>query len=390
MASGIVTGASEDEAAIRPAAAPLVLIGYNRPRHIERCIASLRANSMARETVLYAFLDGPRVREDVSLVEEVRRIVRAAQGFLEVRIIERQENLGLSRNVIDGVTTVLAEHESVIVVEDDLVVSPSFLPYMSEALLRYRFAAGVFSVSGYNYPRRILRVGRDYPYDAFFIMRHMCWGWGTWRDRWRKADWEITDYSQLSRSASWRRSFSQGGMDLPRMLEAQTRGQVDSWAIRWTYAHFVNHAVCLVPVESFVNNMGVDGSGTHMKATGRYFHPTLNEKTRLRLPRHVYVDPLIARMYMTAERRSLGFRAYHKLARTLQKISLDIVPGIAARRQAARSGLPHEPLRHPRVAEAVGTAEAAHFMRSPQAPPPGASAPTRRDGIEGTSPRSST
>jgi hypothetical protein len=93
--------------------------------------------------------------------------------------------------VIDGITRVLSEHESVIVVEDDLVVSPAFLPYMREALKLYRFSTGVFSVSGYNYPRKILPARGDFPYDAFFVMRRMCWGWGTWRDRWRKADWEI-------------------------------------------------------------------------------------------------------------------------------------------------------------------------------------------------------
>ena len=312
----------------------------------------------------------------------MRGIVRAAAGFLEVRIIERQKNLGLSGNVIDGVTRVLADHESVIVVEDDLVVSPMFLPYMSEALTLYRFAAGVFSVSGYNYPRRILPVPGDYPYDAFFIMRHMCWGWGTWRDRWRKADWEITDYSSLSQTSSWRRSFSQSGLDLPRMLEAQAQGQLDSWAIRWTYAHFVNHAVCLVPVESFVNNIGVDGSGTHMRPSARYFHRSLNGKTGMRFPPHVYVDPLIARMYMTAERRSFAFRVYRRLSRTLRHIVPDFdAAGIADTRKAGQSR---------EAGHGAGTAEAAPFMRSGPVLPPCACVPMRRNDDAATSPRSST
>jgi hypothetical protein len=297
---------------------PIALIGYNRPRHIEGCIASLRANTEAEETTLYAFLDGPRGIEDVPLVEEVRRITHSATGFREIRIVERDRNLGLSRNVIDGVTRVLAEHESVIVVEDDLVVSPVFLWYMRKALELYRSSSAVFSVSGYNYPRKLFPVPASHPYDAFFVMRHMCWGWGTWRDRWQKADWEIPDFPSLSRDLSWRRSFSEGGLDLPQMLEAQARGQIDSWAIRWTHAHFANHAVCLVPVKSLVNNMGTDGSGVHMKASTRYFHRTLNGNTGMRFPSQVYVDPLIARMFKTAERRSLVYRAFFKLYRALR------------------------------------------------------------------------
>ena len=203
--------------------APIALIGYNRPRHVEWCLTSLRANPEARESILYLFLDGPRSMEETTRVEEVRRVARSATGFSAVRLVERERNLGLSRNVIDGVTQVLAENESVIVVEDDLVVSPSFLRYMNDALERYRCSASVFSISGYIYPRSILSVPRGYPHDAFFVMRHMCWGWGTWRDRWRQADWEIRDYASLRANPSWRRAFSDVGVDLPGMLEAQMR-----------------------------------------------------------------------------------------------------------------------------------------------------------------------
>jgi len=172
------------------------------------------------------------------------------------------------------------------------------------------------------YPTGLLRVPADYPWDAFFVPRHMCWGWGTWRDRWQRADWEIGDYPETSRDPSWRRSFGQVGVDLPGMLAQYKNGDIDSWAIRWTYTHFVNHAVCLVPVRSFVNNAGVDGTGTHMSTSKRYGHRRLNGQKALRLPPAVYVDPLIRADFMKAERRSLPSRA----ARKLVKILLSEVP----------------------------------------------------------------
>ncbi len=295
--------------------APIALLAYNRPAHLERCLASLRLNPECARTVLYCYLDGPRCSEDARMVEQVRGIARAATGFRAVNIVERDCNWGLSRNVIGGVTQVLAHHEKVIVVEDDLEVSSTFLRYMNEALSFYASSPEVFSVSAYNYPKKLFSVPKGYPFDAFFVQRHMCWGWGTWRDRWQRADWQVRDYDSLSRSESWQRSFREGGVDLPGMLDAQVHGQVDSWAIRWTHAHFTHHAVCLVPVESFVNNMGADGSGVHMKRSNRYFHPTLNNREELRLPSLVYVDPFIARMYKTVERRSLAFRAVRKVSR---------------------------------------------------------------------------
>ena len=297
-------------------AAPVVIFGFNRPEHIETCIASLRHNPEASQTDAYFFLDGPRNAADKPLVDEVRCIVRRAALFGNKCMIERERNWGLSQNVIDGVTQVLARHGRVIVVEDDLVVSPSFLRYMNQALARYQDAPAVFSVSGYNFPRKIVKIPGDFPYDAFFVMRHMCWGWGTWKDRWDRADWKIPDYHVNSGDSSWRRSFLQGGVDLPGMLDEQMRGRLNSWAIRWTYAHFANHAVCLVPVRPFVNNLGADGTGTHMAASLRYFHPKLNCSERFQFPPNVYVDPVIARAFMGTGRRSFPVRVLLKIIRT--------------------------------------------------------------------------
>ena len=191
---------------------------------------------------------------------------------------------------------------------------------MNQALSLYRTFPGVFSVGAYNYPRGMFRVCQDFPYDAFFVPRHMCWGWGTWRQAARKP---------TGRSGITRRSVGATGggapsgmseLTFPGMLDEQMRGQVDSWAIRWAYTHFTHRAVCLLPVESLVNNMGVDGSGVHMKASSRYFHQSLNSRRAVRFPPLVYVDPRIARMYRNAGRRSVPVRAAGLALSTAEKV----------------------------------------------------------------------
>ena len=156
--------------------APIALIGYNRPQHIRNCLESLAANLEASQSDIYCFLDGPRSHEDLPHVRQVRKVVHEARGFRSIKIMERESNWGLSRNVIDGVTRILAQRDRVIVVEDDLVVSPGFLRYLNQALDVYRASPQVFTVSGYNYPEKLLRIPNSYSYDAFFVMRHMCWG----------------------------------------------------------------------------------------------------------------------------------------------------------------------------------------------------------------------
>jgi len=59
------------------------------------------------------------------------------------------------------------------------------------------------------------------------------------------------------------KAYSRGGDDLVRMLVEQVEGKSDAWDIQFTYNHFINHAVSIIPRYSYVDNIGGDGSGTH-------------------------------------------------------------------------------------------------------------------------------
>lgn len=52
-------------------------------------------------------------------------------------LIAREENYGLARNVIEGVTEIIERYGTVIVLEDDLVTNRYFLRFMNDALSRY-------------------------------------------------------------------------------------------------------------------------------------------------------------------------------------------------------------------------------------------------------------
>ena len=56
-------------------------------------------------------------------------------------------------------------------------------------------------------------------------------------------------------------------------LMLQVEGKIQAWGARFCYAHFRNHAYCLMPVVSKIRNIGVDGSGTHHDRTKRYDVP---------------------------------------------------------------------------------------------------------------------
>ena len=118
--------------------APILLFVYNRPEHTQRCIESLKRNSLATDSTLYIYADGAKDDTQQPAVNEVRSYIHTIRGFKETIIIERDENWGLARNIIDGVTTQVNQYGRVIVLEDDLVVAPYFLQFMNDALETYQ------------------------------------------------------------------------------------------------------------------------------------------------------------------------------------------------------------------------------------------------------------
>ena len=240
--------------------APIVLFTYDRPGHTRQTLEALSANDGAGESDLFVYSDGPKAPDQSDSVREVREYLRSLTGFKSVTVIEREENMGLAASVIAGVTETLTRSPSVVVMEDDLLTARNFLGFVNSALATYEHRPDVFSVTGYNYP---LRIPPSYHEDAYLSYRSSSWGWGTWRDRWSQVDWSVSDYAEFVTDARAQELFRRGGDDLPQMLEMQMSGELDSWSIRFDYAHYKHDAVCLHPVVSKVQNIGLDQSGVH-------------------------------------------------------------------------------------------------------------------------------
>ena len=114
--------------------APILLFVYNRPEHTRRLISSLLQNQEAAESELFIYADQCKDIASAQSVQEVREYIHTITGFKRVNLIERTENWGLARNIIDGVTTQVNAYGRVIVLEDDLIVAPYFLRFMNDAL----------------------------------------------------------------------------------------------------------------------------------------------------------------------------------------------------------------------------------------------------------------
>ena len=239
--------------------APIAVFAFRRPDHLRRCLAALSAANGAGESQLIVFCDGARDESERALVDRTREVARAASGFASVEVIEAQRNKGLAASVIEGVTHVLAEHETVIVVEDDLVVSQDFLAFMNQGLSLYRDDKRVVSIHGF-----LPAVEAPMP-QSFFLRGADCWGWATWREAWLNANFDGVDLLDQLRNHPDRSQFDfDGAYPYLEMLQDQVDRAIDSWAIRWYASAFLDDRYTLHPGVSLVTNIGMEGSGTHL------------------------------------------------------------------------------------------------------------------------------
>lgn len=309
--------------------APIVLFTYNRLYHTQRTVEALQNNTLAKDSILYIFSDGPKDKIHENNVHQVREYIKTIQGFKKVIIIENKKNKGLANSIIDGVTQIINQHNRVIVLEDDLITSLGFLEYMNNMLDKYQNVDNIYSITGYNYPKSLMQIPSDYQYDIYFNQRPASWGWGTWKDRWENVDWDILDFNEFKHNKRAQHNFNQGGDDMSDMLIAQMSDKIDSWAIRWAYHHFKKDGYCVYPTHSYVSNIGHDGSGVHCGTSDKYTIPPeeLSTKTNLRLPKEIIIDKTIqsnfrkvysAPLYETIGKKILQYLGIYKLYRTIR------------------------------------------------------------------------
>jgi hypothetical protein len=297
--------------------APIVLFVYNRLHHTKKTIEALKKNNLATESDLFIFCDGAKQKNDEK-VFEVQEFCKSIDGFNSVTVNIREENAGLAKSIIQGVTEIVNQYEKVIVLEDDIVTSPYFLSFMNQALDFYKDDKRVWHISGWNYP---IETG---DLDGVFFWRVMnCWGWATWTDRW--SHFEKNPNRLIN---SWTKQQKHhfdldGSGGFWSQVKKNANGKLNTWAIFWYATIYENEGFCLNPALSYVNNIGEDGSGENCVIKGVNTEPTLNILENIQYPSEVQECDLAVKKIKKHYRKTRGsflVRIYRHIKTKLTKL----------------------------------------------------------------------
>lgn len=267
--------------------APIALFVYKRPWHTSQAVEALQRNDLAAKSELIIYSDGPKTESDKEKVQEVRRYVDSIAGFKRVTVVERGQNLGLAKSVTEGVTDIVNRYGRIIVLEDDLLISPHFLDYMNTALTLFEKNTRVLQISGHMFR---VNFSEDVA-DAFFLPYTTTVGWGTWHRAWNLFDTGMNGISFLKQDKRFRKQFDmEGTYPYYEMLIDQQIGKINSWGIQWYLSVFSNRGLVLHPKRSLVRHIGFDEEATHAKRNNDIYADTISNLFVNTYPEKIEVD----------------------------------------------------------------------------------------------------
>lgn len=262
----------------------LLLFTYNRSYHTEQVVNALVRNTVLPEK-LFVFQDGKRHDGDDCEWEKVNKLIRTID-WCDKEIIISEYNKGLANSIVSGINYVFQEYDAIIVLEDDCVPTSNFMNFMCQCLKKYQNNKKVFTINGYSYPVMLEKK----QYDVYGGGTIGTWGWATWKDRWDiyKRDYELIKKMRQEEATS--RNLARWGSDLEEMVVGNVRGTHDSWAVFWALNVIEKEGICVNPYESFIRNIGMDGTGVHCGITEQYNVTCIDEKkSEFMLPEEIVI-----------------------------------------------------------------------------------------------------
>jgi hypothetical protein len=235
--------------------APIVVFPYDRLNCLVKTIEALKNNNLSRYSDLIIYSDGPKSDDKIPIIEKIRSYIKKIDGFSSIYITEREYNLGASNSIILGVTETVEKYGKIIVLEDDIITSPTFLDYMNTALEYYK------------YDNRVMHISSYFPYnknlflpDTFFLNVPCVWGWATWSRAWKffHRNWQelfnkFTNDDINIFNINGKHTFFQDFI-----LNKDNKMIWDSY---WYACIYTNNGICLHTKNNKIINIGFDGSG---------------------------------------------------------------------------------------------------------------------------------
>lgn len=253
--------------------APVAIYTYSRLEHFKKTVESLKCCHGASKTELFVVSDGAAVPEHQDQIDQLRKYASEIKGFKKLHLIFREKNYGATQSIIQAEREIVSTYGRIISLEDDNLLSVSFLDFINKGLDYYQDHPNIFSITGYC-PE--IKFPSEYSKKYWVCPWHIPWGYGTWKEKYLPFDIRVNEFEKIERNK----------VEIQR-LKSYGLFAYDSIWLDWKKIALANDAkVCMymfnrhfrtiAPIASLVRNIGHDGSGENAKKE-RYFDVEIGE-----------------------------------------------------------------------------------------------------------------
>jgi hypothetical protein len=294
--------------------AAVLLLAWRRPGTTRQVIEAIRAYAPDR---IYVACDGPNPSRpgEEKKVKETRDVVaREIDWPCQIRHLYSDSNLGCCNGVSKAISWFFDQEPEGIVLEDDCVPHFDFFLYCESLLDRFRDDERVWCISGNNFQDDQWRGDGSY----YFSRYPHCWGWASWRSRWRHYDpllsnWPtfvecdllLSLFTDPIERSYWAKIWWQTYLD---------SSYATTWDYQWTFLCIANNGLTALPNRNLVSNIGFGVDATHTinklesehrsQGLGPLQHPSL-------MLRHEIADRYTFEYHIAGQmlRQGLAFRS---------------------------------------------------------------------------------
>ena len=317
---------------------PVAIIFFNRPDTLKKVFEAVRN---ARPSKLFLIQDGAREgrAEDAIKIAECRSVVADVDWECEVVRDYSDVNLGCGKRIYSGITNAFNTVDRIIIIEDDIVVTPDFFSFCIELLEKYKDDQRIHRISGMCHMGQYSKS----PYSYGFTNISSCWGWATWKRAWDDMDYEMSflddEYTMNCFKNNYRykkdaKELLKTGYERREILRSGKR--LTAWTYQFSMGGRLNNRLDITPCKNLITCIGLTNDSGHAANSIKkipkglqqaFFGKTYSMDFPIKHPKYIMED-----VEMENEiRKIMGWTPFLKVTRKLEVIIRQLIYGDAGK-----------------------------------------------------------
>ena len=229
----------------------LAYFAYNRKSTVAQTLPNILKYKFNH---IYIFADGAKNIEDQIKVTEVRKIILKLTKNKDVTLIFYKKNKGLRKVIFESLDFVFKKESMAIIMEDDTLADQIFFNFCKKLLNFHKNDKNIWCIGGSNFLKKKYLKNNVYFYTKYFH----CWGWATWKDRWKKIDRNVVFWPEWKNSKNFSKIFK--SIEEKNYWKHIFESVYKNELVTWDYQVFLNllykQYLTIIPPQNLVQNIG--------------------------------------------------------------------------------------------------------------------------------------